>query len=247
MRKGLTIGQKRIILILGGFLIFLGAFLLIFQKNMEKVNKLEADTSEKTSQVDYLSNLQILVNKMKATTEKSQKEILTHTQKYPCKMTQQKVISNLYNWSVASGIRLQSISPGPESTFFKNGKFTDVGGEEGAAVAEGESENAQLSQVEKNPETKVSVDQMIGKITSYAVQLSGTRKQILKAVDWITGNSEPMSLSAINLSFDSSTGRLNGSMTVNFFSLNGNGKPYVEPDISGIILGNEDVFGTFKK
>ena len=47
--------------------------------------------------------------------------------------------------------------------------------------------------------------------------------------------------------FDNSTGKLSGTILVHFFSLNGNGKAYVEPDISGIILGNEDVFGTFKK
>ena len=46
---------------------------------------------------------------------------------------------------------------------------------------------------------------------------------------------------------DNSTGKLSGTILVHFFSLNGNGKAYVEPDISGIILGNEDVFGTFKK
>ena len=245
MRKGLTTGQKRLILILAGFLIILGTFFFVFQKNQEKIKELELDTDEKTSRVEYLSNLQIRVNEMKKTTEKSQKETLTHTQKYPCKMTQQKAISNIYELSVASGVRLRAISPTAERTFYKDGKFLQLSGEETAE--EGEAEGTELSEVEKNPEQKVSVMKMVGKVSCYEVELTGSRKQILKAFDWISGNKEPMSISAINLTFDNSTGKLTGTIAVNFFSLNGNGKPYEEPDISSIILGNKDVFGTFKK
>ena len=228
-------------------MIFLGTFLFVFQKNMEKIKKLDSDSDSKSSQVEYLSNLQILVNEMKETTEKSQKETLTNTQKYPCKMTQQKAISNIYNMSVASGVRLRAIRPSAEKTFFKDGKFLQISEEE-ETTTEGEgSENTELSEVEKNPEHKVSVLEMVGKITSYEVEMTGTRKQILKAFDWVSKNSEPMSMSAINLTFDNSTGKLTGSIALNFYSLNGNGKPYEEPDISSIVLGNEDVFGTFKK
>lgn len=197
------------------------------------------------SQVEYLSNLQILVNEMQQTTEKAQQETLTNTQKYPCKMTQQKAISNIYKLSVASGVRLRAISPTAERTFYKDGKFLQLSGEETAE--EGEAEGTELSEVEKNPEQKVSVMKMVGKVSCYEVELTGSRKQILKAFDWISGNKEPMSISAINLTFDNSTGKLTGTIAVNFFSLNGNGKPYEEPDISSIILGNKDVFGTFKK
>lgn len=206
---------------------------------------MDSDTKGKRSQVEYLSNLQILVNEMQQTTEKAQQETLTNTQKYPCKMTQQKAISNIYKLSVASGVRLRAISPTAERTFYKDGKFLQLSGEETAE--EGEAEGTELSEVEKNPEQKVSVMKMVGKVSCYEVELTGSRKQILKAFDWISGNKEPMSISAINLTFDNSTGKLTGTIAVNFFSLNGNGKPYEEPDISSIILGNKDVFGTFKK
>ena len=206
---------------------------------------MDSDTKGKRSQVEYLSNLQILVNEMQQTTEKAQQETLTNTQKYPCKMTQQKAISNIYELSVASGVRLRAISPTAERTFYKDGKFLQLSGEETAE--EGEAEDTELSEVEKNPEQKVSVMKMVGKVSCYEVELTGSRKQILKAFDWISGNKEPMSISAINLTFDNSTGKLTGTIAVNFFSLNGNGKPYEEPDIASIILGNKDVFGTFKK
>lgn len=245
MKKGLTTTHKRLIFILSGLLIFLLTFFLLFQKNMEKVKKLESSNVELQGQIEFLSNLQIQVNKMKESSEQKQKEIEKYSQEFPCKMTQQKVISNLYHLWVDSGMELRSIKPGSEQTFFKDGKYLSLS-EEGEG-SNTEAQNTEISEVEKNPESKVPFNQMVGKVTSYDVEVSGTRKQVLKAFDWISNNPEHMSLSGISLSFDTSTGKLTGTIVVNFYSLNGNGVPYEEPDISSIILGNEDVFGTFKK
>ncbi len=239
MKKRLSVGQKRAILIIAGLLIFLGTFLLIFRTNMDTVSALESDTTKKRSEVEFLSTLQIRVNEMKETTEEKQKEIESYTQDYPCKMTQQKVISNIYKMSVASGVRLKSIHPGSERIFFKDGKYV-------SAAESSSTTDTETSEVEENPEIQVDVDEMVGKVTDYEIELTGSRKQILKAFDWISDHKEPMSLSSISLSFDKSTGKLSGTITVNFYCLNGNGTTYKEPDISGIIIGNEDVFGSFK-
>lgn len=244
MRKGLTTTHKRLILILSGLLVFLLTFFLIFQKNMDRATELENSNTKLQGQINFLSNLQIQVNKMKETSDQKLKEIEKYSQKFPCKMTQQKVISNLYHLYVASGMELRSIKPGSEQTFYKDGKLLELKAEEST---DPEAQNTEISEVEKNPETKVPFNQMVGKVTSYDVEVSGSRKQVLKAFDWIANNPEHMSLSSISLSFDVSTGKLTGTVVVNFYCLNGNGVPYEEPDISTIILGNKDVFGTFKK
>ena len=262
MKNGLTTVQKRLILILGGLLILLGTVIFVFQRNMKQANRLKTDSGQKMNEVNYLSDLQIRVKtgnsyvgksaKKKAVKSakraaKTQKEIQKKSQTYPCKMTQQKAISNIYKMSVASGVRLRAIRPQADKTFFKDGKFIVTTGTGDDAEQSTESEETTLSDVEKNPEKKVSVMKMVGKASPYEIELTGTKKQILKAIDWVAKNEEPMSVVSINLTFDNSTGKLSGTILVHFFSLNGNGKAYVEPDISGIILGNEDVFGTFKK
>ena len=258
MKNGLTTVQKRLILILGGLLILLGTVIFVFQRNMKQANRLKTDSGQKMNEVNYLSDLQIRVNEMNASQAKTQKEIQKKSQTYPCKMTQQKAISNIYKMSVASGVRLRAIRPQADKTFFKDGKFIVTTGTGDDAEQSTESEETTLSDVEKNPEKKwtdsyiykdglVSVMKMVGKASPYEIELTGTKKQILKAIDWVAKNVEPMSVVSINLTFDNSTGKLSGTILVHFFSLNGNGKAYVEPDISGIILGNEDVFGTFKK
>ena len=57
MRKGLTTKQKRLILILAGILILLLSFFLIFQKNMETVQRLQTKNVELSGQVDFLLSL----------------------------------------------------------------------------------------------------------------------------------------------------------------------------------------------
>lgn len=46
----------------------------------------------------------------------------------------------------------------------------------------------------------------------------------------------------ITLSYDSSTGTLQGSMTVNEFSIEGNGQEYAPVEISGVEKGNQNPF-----
>ena len=119
MKNGLTTVQKRLILILGGLLILLGTVIFVFQRNMKQANRLKTDSGQKMNEVNYLSDLQIRVNEMNASQAKTQKEIQKKSQTYPCKMTQQKAISNIYKMSVASGVRLRAIRPQADKTFFK--------------------------------------------------------------------------------------------------------------------------------
>ena len=67
----------------------------------------------------------------------------------------------------------------------------------------------------------------------------------MDALDWISENKEHMSVGPLEFVFDPSTGKLTGTITVNYYSINGNGVAYVEPDISGIVIGQKDVFGSF--
>lgn len=244
MIKRLTAMQKRLIFIVAGFLILVVTFFLIYQRNMDTVETLEKDTHRKELQVEFLSTLQIRADEMRKNAPTQKKELEKYTKEYPCKITQQMVIGEIYNMSVKSGVQLQQIQPGSEQIFFDKGEFLPItiGGETDTKT---ETERT-ASDVEKNPEQKVEMNEMVGKVTSYEVSLTGSRKQILSAFDWVSKNKQHMSMSNISLSFDKSTGKLVGTIMMNFYCLNGNGRVYEEPDISSIVLGNEDVFGTFR-
>ena len=88
---------------------------------------------------------------------------------------------------------------------------------------------------------------MVGKVTTYEIDLSGNVNQIMKAVDWIAKNDEPMSVDDLSFTYDSSNGKLSGTLRINFYELNGSGKSYREPNVSEITIGTENIFGVLKK
>lgn len=243
--SNLSTNQKRAILICSGIVVLLCTFFFLFQRNMDTVTSLERETSQYRRQVNFLSNLQMQVNEMRETTPVQQKEIDTYTKEFPCKVPQQKAIYNIWKMMSQSGVDITAIKPGKPQTFLNAGKFVTLDSTDTAA---GETEQAATgSAVEANPETQVTVDQMVGKVSAYEVELTGTMSQIMKSLDWVTENKERMAVSSINLSFDASAGKLTGAVIINFYEMNGNGKAYEEPNISGITIGTDSIFGILKK
>ena len=69
----------------------------------------------------------------------------------------------------------------------------------------------------------------------------------MKAIDWLANNKEHMSVEQLNFSYDKTTGKLSGALSMNFYALNGNGEPYKEPNIKGITIGTDNIMGKMKK
>lgn len=246
----LSITAKKVILIGAGVVILLLAFFLIFQRNQTSIAEIEKETRSLKNQVNYLSSLQMEVNKLQETSEEHQKAVDTYTKKFPCTVTQQKAIYNVYLMSVKSGVRVTAIKPGEPISFLKEGNFVSAEEQEAAANADTSATNGEAaspSAVEASPEEQTTADKMIGKYSSYEIEMTGTKNQIMKALDWVSGNKEPMATTHINLNYDASSGKLVGTLSVSYFELNGNGKTYVEPDVKGISIGTDSIFGALKK
>lgn len=230
--------QKKIVLIGSGILILMITFFLVFQKNQETVYQLEGETRNYQNRVNHLNTLQRSVNEMSRTSQPKKTEIDVFTGEFFSKIPQQKAIYNLYLMLRKSGIRITAVTPGDPQTFFQDGSFVTSD----QAVASGTA-------AEQNPERKVSLDQMVGKYSMYDVQITGTLNQIMKAVDWVAASKEHMTIWSINLSYDTSTGKLSGNMAIAFNELNGNGRAYKEPDVSDIPLNAgsiQKIFGISK-
>ena len=247
----LSFNQKRVLLIVSGLLVLVCTFFFLFQKNMDTVTELENETRKFQNQINYLTTLQMQVNEMKEVAPEYEKKTEDFTSTFSCKVPQQKAYYYIYQMMTASGVKVTHISAGKPQTFLRQGEFFslesegDGSGQEAEAVSGGAV--AVESDVEKNPEASVAIDEMVGKNSVYQIELSGTQTQILKAVDWVAKNKDRMAVSDLSLAYDNSNGKLSGTATLNFFELNGNGRIYKEPDVSGIAIGTESIFGKMKQ
>ena len=101
---------------------------------------------------------------------------------------------------------------------------------------------------EEAPEQQVdTLSQMVGKYTKYEVDMTGNMSQIMDMVDWVRDNKEHMSISNLSYTFDATSGKLTGTATINYYEINGNGNPYIEPKIDGIVIGTDSIFGALQK
>ncbi len=245
---GLSTTQKKVILILAGFIILLVSFFFIFQKNNDKVTRMQDEIREHQRSVDFLSSLQIQVNQLREEIPDQEEAINNFAQTFPCKMTSALALSNIDQMMVKSGVEVTAISLKTELPFFKEGQIISLDSEDAKTMEEEASDGKVriLKGVEAEPEKKVEFNLMQGNALNIEIELIGSRNQIMKAIDWIAKNKEQMSVNNITLTHDDSTGKLAGTLGVYFYSMNGNGRQYEAPNISGITIGSDDVFGTFK-
>lgn len=75
--------------------------------------------------------------------------------------------------------------------------------------------------------------------TNYAC----TYEQLKKMIDYINAYPERMNIDSISVTYDSETNGLKGNVTLNLFAVTGTGKEYTEPNISGLSMGTENIFG----
>ena len=247
--SALTAGQKKIILIVAAIVLLLVSYFLIFQNNMQRSSELSSETAQLNTEIDRLTQLQAEVNQMRGEAKTQQEVVNEFTYSFPCKLEQEGAIYYVYRMMVKSGITINSIGIGADQTMVTNGKYVPFDGRsyEGVNVPTVDP-NAEKSQVELDPQTRVPLNEMVGKTVGYTLSISGTEKEIYKAINWVENNEKPMSVTNLSLSYDSTTGKLSGTMMVYFHSMNGNGMTYDDPvDVDDFDIGPDNIFGILKK
>lgn len=236
---------KKALLIIAGLLVCVLTYFFVYQPNADEVTSLESESSKLQAEVNRLTSMQVAMEQLRPLAEQHEAEMDLYFAEYPSRMTEQKALYNIYRMMVDTGMRVTSIQPSRDMTFMQRGQIVTIGEavmSENTEAATGPAASAEIS-----PETKVPIPEIIGKYATYQMTIIGKKSEVYDALDWISENFEHMSVGNVALSFDSSTGKLSGTIDVNFYSMNGNGIAYVEPDISGIDLGSEDIFGTGEK
>lgn len=95
-----------------------------------------------------------------------------------------------------------------------------------------------LNQIWETGEEK----QLYGSIVGYTFTVP--YDDLKRTVEAIQTHDDKRNVESVVLSFDAASGKIIGSMNVNFYSMTGNGKEYQEPEIPGIHYGTKNIFGT---
>lgn len=67
--------------------------------------------------------------------------------------------------------------------------------------------------------------------------------QLKELINTINRYPERMNIDAITITFDSENNGLKGNLTLNLYAVTGTGKQYVAPEITGMSMGSDNIFG----
>lgn len=78
---------------------------------------------------------------------------------------------------------------------------------------------------------------------NYATTYTGLKH----IIDMINKNKDKIRIQTISAAYNNETGDLTGSIALNFYAVGGSGKKYTAPNIKGVPLGLDNIFGTVSK
>lgn len=242
MKNKIGSDKMKIIYIVSAIAIILLTYFFIYQKNMDQVFETEAKNRTLDERVVSLQGLQALVNEMEQTSVAKKDEMDKYLASFAPKITQEKMIYQMYQMMVKTGVRITSAERSNLKIFYNEAKIIEETNENTSS----EEEQKTKEQSEENKDEKKPIEKLTGCRLDYDIGIAGGYKQVMDALDWIAKCEEKMSVGATSLAFDASTGELIGRVTIHFYVMVGNGANYVPPNISGIEFGIKNLFGTKK-
>jgi hypothetical protein len=225
-----------VLLIAGGFLLYRTHALSVENAKLEK--RIERDNKLKKSEAEY-----------EAETENLEQETDTLINRYGAGNTPEKTIMFLANLSSSTGIAVTSIEFGESEnvTVDENGRRLNGAAEapDPEEAVSGSSEKEEDSGSDKK-DSSGGNDNDKGQYYLYKYQTTisytGTYSELKKAIEFIENYGERTTVNDITSTFDETTKKLTGSMTLNMYTLSGTAQEYTAPSVSGS-LGNANIFG----
>lgn len=209
--------DKKLLIILVGVLALGLTYYFVYRSAMQQTEELKVENDRLRARVEYLSSLAEKAPEYERETARMNNEIALIINKFPSLLKIENRIMDVVNMEDNTGAYVSNIS-------VSDPIYVDTG-----YVAEDES---LLAYQLYNVPSSISFD----------AGYQGFKDMVL----YITGANDPMSVESANLSFNTSNGRLMGSMEYNAFYLTGQEKAYEEADIPTIPHGLDNIFGTFE-
>lgn len=247
--------SKRDILLLIGFLgILIGAcsFLFVFQPTMEKADAIQQENMELQSRIADLQSKKNNKDTYESETAKMEQEMKEIYQLFPVDVREENAILLAINQELVAPLKVDSITIDAllEVPFLEGAEEeeTQISYEIDAVEELEDYEGTQQSE----EALTVGGDDGSGGLNPYGLK---NRKMTMtyeisyeglkRSVKNICMQTDRMVIEDLSVVFDETTGLLHGTMAVNMYCVpNQEGKEYVQPNFSSVLLGSDNIFGT---
>lgn len=224
-----------LLIMLLGVLIAVAAYFLVFTAYNDKTAALESDNAVLQEEVDGLQELADHKQEYIDETARMNTEITDTMARFPAGVLPEDVLMYAYTLENTQSVYFESIA-------IDNASLVTVATDNAATGDAVESTEV----TEETGDTVVASAGMQDTVFLYSTPVTygfkTTYRSIKEIMEGIVMGQDRMNLQDITISFDGSTGCLQGSMATNIYTMEGTGKYYELLDIPGIQLGVDDLF-----
>lgn len=215
--KKLKISMKeiRLCVISLSLILFIVTYFVLYDGLVEKTNILKKDKAVVDQQIEErISHLQE-AEEMKDKIKIMQQQMRDLLEQYPSQMTLPDILLLFSEFEKNNELTFSSLSYGENIPFYDT-TIPQVDGEAGAFMS--------------------------GVQNTVSVTYQGTYEQVKDWMKYVEEYPMRLSLDQISMSYDDTTGLVNGSMSISIYAIKGNGVPYIPPMLDSIPIGKENIF-----
>ena len=251
----MSMRDKRILLMLLGIVVFVLGYFLVFQPQMAKAEEIEAQNVPLREKLNQLVEIEENQDYYISETNKYNQHVTDYTNMFPSDVKEEDAVllgkgmeDKLGMWIFKMDFADQEFVASLDTSGLNNGSEGD---DSTLSEQANQPTKDQISEIEgtdgTETDTSAAPDSLdLNSVALYRVkntmEFNGTYQELKDLVDYLAADASRLTIDSVD--FSASTGDLGGTVVVNMYSMTGTGRTYTTPDISSVVLGNHNLFGT---
>ena len=266
MDMNISMRDKKILLMFLGVGVFAAGYFFGYRPQMEEAQNIQASNESLQERLDELLKLAENKDYYLEETESLNAKVDEYTSAFPADIRPEDGIVLSMNMENSLDMQISNVGLGTrEFVAALDGSTEDplanmpdqTLSEQANAQTQSQIDEIEGTDVQGDKERQTASDAEVASLSDTltspvlyriqdSMQFTGTYASLKDMVDYLADQAGRMTLDNVNASFDSSTGNLSGSITVNLFAMAGTGKTYTEPDAGSVAYGTSNIFGTIE-
>ena len=253
----MSMRDKRILLMLLGIVVFVLGYFLVFQPQMAKAEEIEAQNVPLREKLNQLVEIEENQDYYISETNKYNQHVTDYTNMFPSDVKEEDAVllgkgmeDKLGMWIFKMDFADQEFVASLDTSGLNNGSEGD---DSTLSEQANQPTKDQINEIEgtdgTEADTSAALDSLdLNSVALYRVkntmEFNGTYQELKDLVDYLAADASRLTIDSVDIDFSASTGDLGGTVVVNMYSMTGTGRTYTTPDISSVVLGNHNLFGT---
>lgn len=253
----MSMRDKRILLMLLGIVVFVLGYFLVFQPQMAKAEEIEAQNVPLREKLNQLVEVEENHDYYISETNKYNQHVTDYTNMFPSDVKEEDAVllgkgmeDKLGMWIFKMDFADQEFVASLDTSGLNNGSEGD---DSTLSEQANQPTKDQINEIEgtdgTETDTSAATDSLdLNSVALYRVkntmEFNGTYQELKDLVDYLAADASRLTIDSVDIDFSASTGDLGGTVVVNMYSMTGTGRTYTTPDISSVVLGNHNLFGT---